>query len=144
MAFFIKLFTLETWREARENAKFAVSGHRVGVRNRARVRPGDTLLCYVTRTSAFVGAMEVMSKVYEIDHEDEPIWTSDPYPVRFDVKLLLRVPVDNGVRLDEVRQLAQQAAAKAQRSGARLLLARARLVEGWALDDQSQLPEAIA
>jgi EVE domain len=107
VAFFINLFTLETWREARENAKFAVSGHRVGVRNRARVRPGDTLLCYVTRTSAFVGAMEVMSKVYEIEHEDEPIWTSDPYPVRFDVKLLLRVPVDNGVRLDEVRSISE-------------------------------------
>jgi hypothetical protein len=30
---------------------------------------------------------------------------SDPYPVRFDVKLLLRVPVDNGVRLDEVRSI---------------------------------------
>lgn len=42
------------------------------------------------------------------------------------------------------RELAQQAAAKAQSSGARLLLARARLVEGWALDDQSQFPEAIA
>jgi tetratricopeptide (TPR) repeat protein len=42
------------------------------------------------------------------------------------------------------RELARQAAAKARNSGARLLLARARLVEGWALDDQSQFPEAIA
>lgn len=39
--------------------------------------------------------------------------------------------------------LAQQAAAKAQASGARLLLARAKLVQGWALDDQSQLQEAL-
>ena len=38
--------------------------------------------------------------------------------------------------------LAEQAAAKAQASGARLLLARAKLVQGWALDDQSQLKEA--
>jgi len=38
--------------------------------------------------------------------------------------------------------LAQQAAAKAQSSGTRLLLARAKLVEGWALDDQSLLNEA--
>ena len=38
--------------------------------------------------------------------------------------------------------LAEQAAAKAQSSGARLLLARAKLVQGWAFDDQSQLKEA--
>jgi DNA-binding winged helix-turn-helix (wHTH) protein/tetratricopeptide (TPR) repeat protein len=38
--------------------------------------------------------------------------------------------------------LAEQAAAKAQASGTRLLLARAKLVQGWALDDQSHLKEA--
>src|SRR6202165_2103370 len=38
--------------------------------------------------------------------------------------------------------LAEQAAAKAQASGTRLLLARAKLVQGWALDDQSRLKEA--
>src|SRR5581483_4657347 len=41
------------------------------------------------------------------------------------------------------QQLAQQAAAKSQQMGARLLLARAKLVEGWALDDQPQLKEAL-
>ncbi len=38
--------------------------------------------------------------------------------------------------------LAEQAAAKAQALGARLLLARAKLVAGWALDDQAQFKEA--
>jgi eukaryotic-like serine/threonine-protein kinase len=38
--------------------------------------------------------------------------------------------------------LAEQAARKAKSSGARLLLARAQLVKGWALDDQSQLKKA--
>lgn len=39
--------------------------------------------------------------------------------------------------------LAERAATKAERLGARLLLARARLVQGWALDDQSQFPDAL-
>jgi eukaryotic-like serine/threonine-protein kinase len=39
--------------------------------------------------------------------------------------------------------LAEQAAAKAHSSGAHLLLARAQLVKGWALDDQAKLTEAI-
>lgn len=38
--------------------------------------------------------------------------------------------------------LAENATSKAQSTGARLLLARAQLVKGWALDDQSQLQEA--
>jgi len=41
------------------------------------------------------------------------------------------------------QQLAEQAAEKAQKMGARLLLARARLVQGWALDDQSQFEQAL-
>jgi eukaryotic-like serine/threonine-protein kinase len=40
------------------------------------------------------------------------------------------------------QQLAEEAGAKARSTGAHLLLARARLVKGWALDDQSRLGEA--
>jgi DNA-binding winged helix-turn-helix (wHTH) protein/tetratricopeptide (TPR) repeat protein len=40
-------------------------------------------------------------------------------------------------------KLAEQAAQKAQRIGARLLVARAHLIEGWAYDDQSQFADAL-
>jgi hypothetical protein len=103
VAYYINLFTAETWREIRENAEFAYTGHREGARNRAIVEPGDILLCYVTRTSAVVGALKVTSGVYEVDNEDPPTWASDLYPVRFKTDLIVRVPVDNGVRLDEIR-----------------------------------------
>jgi hypothetical protein len=53
--YYINLFTIETWREIRENAKFSYTGHREGARNRGKVKPGDIFLCYVTRTSACVG-----------------------------------------------------------------------------------------
>ena len=66
MGYYINLFTAETWREARENARFAFTGHREGARNRDKVKPGDIFLCYVTQTSAFVGAEKVMSDVYEV------------------------------------------------------------------------------
>jgi tetratricopeptide (TPR) repeat protein/DNA-binding winged helix-turn-helix (wHTH) protein len=41
------------------------------------------------------------------------------------------------------QELAQSAAKKAESSGSHLLLARARMIEGWALDDQSQLDKAL-
>jgi hypothetical protein len=104
VAYYINLFTAETWREIRENARFAYSGQRQAARNRDLIGPGDVLLCYVTRTSAFVGALKVTSEVYEVDHEDPPTWSSDLYPVRFKTELLVRVPADKGVRLDEIRE----------------------------------------
>ena len=39
--------------------------------------------------------------------------------------------------------LAEEAARKARASGARLLLARAKMMEGWSLDDQAQLDDAL-
>jgi hypothetical protein len=103
VAYYINLFTAETWREIRENARFEYTGHREGARNRAVVKPGDIFLCYVTRTSAFVGALRATSEVYEVEEEDPRTWASDLYPVRFKTELIVRVPLDNGVRLDDVR-----------------------------------------
>jgi eukaryotic-like serine/threonine-protein kinase len=41
------------------------------------------------------------------------------------------------------QELARNAARKAEASGSKLLFARAKLVEGWALDDQAQLNESL-
>jgi hypothetical protein len=41
--------------------------------------------------------------------EDEPTWSSDLYPVRFKTKLLVRVPVNKGVRLDDVHDFSVDA-----------------------------------
>lgn len=103
MRYWINLFTAETWRESRVNAKFGYTGHRIGARNQAQVQPGDIFLCYVTRVSAFVGALEATNTVYEIPDEDSRTWASDLYPVRFKTNLIMRVPLDEGVRLDEIR-----------------------------------------
>jgi hypothetical protein len=129
-AYYINLFTAETWREIRVNAKFEYTGHREGARNRAKVKPGDIFLCYVTKTSAFVGALEVMSEVYEIDHEDEPTWSSDLYPVRFKVNLLVRVPLDKGVRLDEIRAKTVDPRNEVGPTGTRSMKSRLRTPNG--------------
>ncbi len=41
------------------------------------------------------------------------------------------------------QELARKAAKKAEKAGSRLLLARAKLTEGWALDDQTQVDGAL-
>ena len=86
------------------------TGHREGAHNRAKVKPGDIFVCYVTKTSAIVGAEKVTSDVYEIEHEEDRTWASGLYPVRFKTELIVKVPVEMGIRLDEIRENAEDPA----------------------------------
>ena len=101
--YFINLFTEETWRESRLNARFAFTGHTAKLRNRDVIQPGDVFLCWVTRVSACVGFMEVTGDVYEVEHEDPPTWRRGLYPLRYPTRLVKRVPLMRGVALSEIR-----------------------------------------
>ena len=79
MAFFINLFTQETWREIRVNARWEFTGHTDRLRNRDRIDRGDVFLCWSIRTSAFAGALEVTGESYEERDEDPPTWQSQPF-----------------------------------------------------------------
>src|SRR5689334_16442474 len=102
MAYFINLFTEETWRESRENGHWSVTGHTERLRNRERIREGDIFICWVTRISAAVGAMRVVGPGFEADATAQRIWRSGLYPLRYPVELETRVPVAEGVTLAEI------------------------------------------
>jgi len=85
MAYFLDLFTPETWQQFRENGA-GVTGFRVRHQRMAneRVKPGDLFICYLTRLSRWCGVLRVESSAY-ID--DSPIYGEpDPFVVRFKVK----------------------------------------------------------
>jgi hypothetical protein len=104
MAYFINLFTEETWREIRENADWQVTGHTENLRNRERIDSGDVFLCWVTKVSAFVGALRVTGQAFEVGPDGERIWRRSLFPLRFPVELVIRVPVGQGVSLQEIRE----------------------------------------
>jgi hypothetical protein len=104
MAYFINLFTEETWREIRENADWQVTGHTENLRNRASIAPGDVFLCWVTKVSACVGALRVTGPGFEVGPDGERIWRRSLFPLRFPVELVIRVPVSQGVTLGEIRE----------------------------------------
>jgi hypothetical protein len=103
VAYFINLFTEETWREIRENGSWAVTGHTERLRNRDRIKEGDVFLCWVTKVSACVGALRVTGGVFEVGPDGERVWRKALFPLRFPVELVIRVPVENGITLGEVR-----------------------------------------
>ena len=103
MAYFIDLFTEETWREARENGNWSVTGHTEGLRNRGKMGPGDLFLCWVTKVSAVAGALRVVGEAFEVNATGPRIWSKALYPLRYPVELEIRVPVTEGVTLAEIR-----------------------------------------
>jgi hypothetical protein len=104
----IDLFTPETWSELSVYG-YAVTGFSEKRRGQAsKIERGDILLCYLTGRSRFVAALRVTSALF-VDHETR-IWKSQPFPIRFECELVVRVSDDDGIHLRDVqRQSAQPA-----------------------------------
>jgi len=85
VAYFLDLFTPETWQQFRENGA-GVTGFRIRHQRIAseRVESGDMFICYLTRLSRWCGLLRVESSAYV---DDSPIYDDpDPFVVRFKVK----------------------------------------------------------
>lgn len=96
MAYFLDLFTPETWRAFRESG-----GTVTGFRERhwrlarERISKGDVFLCYLTRLSRWCGLLRVESEAY---HDTSPIFEElDPFTVRFKVKPIVLLDFETAV-----------------------------------------------
>lgn len=101
LTYWLDLFTVETWKEFLDHGG-DVSGFS---ENRRRVvqgiKPGDYLLCYLTRISRFVGLLEVVDKPF---FNKEPIWSSEVYPSRVRVRVILALSPEHGVPVLDMRE----------------------------------------
>lgn len=95
MAFYLDLFTPETWQAFHEIGK-TVSGYRERHRRQAeRVKPGDYFVCYLVRLSRWCGILEVESEPY---HDTSPLHTDlDPFTVRFKVKPIVTLNPEESI-----------------------------------------------
>lgn len=100
MGYFLDLFSPETY-EAFTRSDQSVSGFRRRHLNAAeRVKPGDKLVCYMTRLSRWFGLLEVLEGPFQ---DDKPIFYSDndPFVVRFRVRPMVWLPVDKAIPIYE-------------------------------------------
>lgn len=100
MAYFLDLFSPETY-EAFTRSDRTVTGFRPSRQGRAgRVKAGDKLICYVTKLSRWVGVLEVLEGPY-VDQTPRFLPDSDPFLVRFRVKPIAWLPVEKGLPIHE-------------------------------------------
>lgn len=85
MAYFLNLFTPETWTGFQDHGA-KVSGFRYRQRRMAKeeIHTGDIFLCYLVRLSRWCGVLKIVSEAYE---DDELIFSNpDPFVIRFKVE----------------------------------------------------------
>ena len=100
MNYFLNLFSPETYARFSDSDR-TVSGFRERNRNAAaKIRPGDRLLCYLTKLSRWVGSFKVESEPFE---DRTPIFTDrdDPFHVRFRIAPEIWLPPEHGIPIHD-------------------------------------------
>lgn len=98
MNYWIGLFTGTTWAEFQQ-AGSTVSGFRASqMKYTKHIKAGDILLGYLTGVMRWVGAVEVIGP----SHDKRPIWKSNDFPVRFDVRPLVLLTPETGIPMVEL------------------------------------------
>lgn len=99
--YWIDLFTVETWKEFQDHGSNVSGFSEKRWKTVQRMKPGDYLLCYLTRVSRWVGLLEVMGKPY---YDETPIWSSAVYPSRVPVRPVLQLAPEHGVPVLDMRE----------------------------------------
>ena len=77
--YWLDLFTVETWQEFRDHGADVSGFSESRLPTVKRMKPGDYLLCYLTRASRWVGILEVTGEPF---FDETPIWSSQVFPSR--------------------------------------------------------------
>jgi hypothetical protein len=99
--YWLDLFTVETWKEFQDHGSDVSGFSEKRWTTVQKIKPGDYLLCYLTRASRWVGVLEAIGQPF---FDEEPIWSSQVYPSRVQVKALLALAPEHGVPVLEMRE----------------------------------------
>ncbi len=95
MAYFLDLFTPETWRAFRETDPMVTGFRDRQFQMATRVKVGDIFVCYLTRVKRWCGVLQAESTAQEDrDHLHDDL---DDFPIRFKVKPLVQLEPENSI-----------------------------------------------
>ncbi len=99
-SYWLDLFTIETWQEFRDHGGLVSGFSEARLATVKRMRPGDYLLCYLTRASRWVGVLEVTGEAY---FDESRIWKSQVFLSRIPVRPVVALSPEYGVPVLDMR-----------------------------------------
>lgn len=100
MTYYLHLFSPFTYEEFLSSKKH-IPGFRPGLLKAAmKLQPGDILICYLTKVSRWVAALEVTGELYE-DHSPRFADAKDPFVLRVESKPLVLLEPRFGIPVKE-------------------------------------------
>jgi hypothetical protein len=99
-SYWLDLFTVETWKEFLDHGADVSGFSDKRWKLVQKIRPGDYLLCYLTRVSRWVGVLQVTGEPF---FDETPIWASKVFPARVRVKVVIALPPEQGVPVLDMR-----------------------------------------
>ena len=98
---FLGVFTVDSWREFLRHGGQVMGFNAKKEGIASRLLPGDRILCYLSKVSAFAGWMEVTGPSYL---DNRPLWSDGLYPIRLPVKVIEELALSNSVPIKSLRQ----------------------------------------
>lgn len=80
MAYYMSIFSPDTWLEARDKVAFGVSGHTEAMYHQDEIGPGDRTICWITGISEVVGVQLITTLKYEQHDQKDRIWDGGGLP----------------------------------------------------------------
>lgn len=100
MAYYLDLFSPLTYKAFLSSPR-DITGFRPKQKNAAsKIQPGDILICYLTKVSRWVGALQITSEMFE-DSTPRFVSNEDPFVIRFRVKPLVVLDPKFGIPIRE-------------------------------------------
>ena len=94
MQFWVSLFTVTSWQEAKSREKFLVGFNNNQKKLAAQIKVGDLLLAYLTKVSRFIAVLKVTKKAQSFDDE---MWSEGLFPTRVEVEILDELSVEKSI-----------------------------------------------
>lgn len=100
MAYYLDIYTPETYEGFLKSPRDISGSRRSRAKFAQKIKPGDKLICYMTELSRWIGTLEVLSESF-ID--DTPLYfeKNDPFVVRFKIKPLVFLPIEQTIPIHE-------------------------------------------
>ena len=99
--YWLDLFTIETWKEFQDHGGDVSGFSEKRWATVQKIKPGDYLLCYLTRVSRWVGLLEASGSRSSMRSRSGVLQV---YPSRVGVRAVLALPPEQGVPVLEMRE----------------------------------------